>query len=71
LKKSMWGKRAALPSRAERVYGALMTGVCAFCQSVTIDVPDSDPEYMGKNHIRCPKCGWQAQFDTNINRRQK
>lgn len=71
MKKSMWNKGKALQSRAEMVFGGLMGGVCAFCGTVTVDVLANDPEYMGENHIRCPNCGWQAQFDANINYSKK
>jgi hypothetical protein len=54
-------KRKGKLSRAELVYLALMNGRCVECFENIEQVSEKDPEYIGKNHVRCPKCGWQAQ----------
>ena len=55
------GVRVRVKTRSEKVYDALTSGVCVDCGTPVVDVREDEEDYIGKNHVRCPKCGWQAQ----------
>lgn len=61
----MWEKRKGRSGRAEKVFSSMMQGVCVDCGALVVEVGERDPEYIGDNHVRCSKCGWEAQFETS------
>jgi len=58
-------KKEDIP-RGQRVFEALLKGVCVDCFHKLINVTPRDLDYQGKNHKRCLKCGWQAQWGEDV-----
>ena len=58
----MWEKKGEL-TRGQKVVSALIRGVCFECGEKTREVTKDESDYLGENHVRCPKCGWQAMTE--------